>query len=276
MLRILLVYDNFQELTSVESSLKKVGFDVLGITSEFSLAEQLLAFNPHIVVGQGKSSKLSSGGVGKRLRESLRWDGQAILIFYPDAKPQPADILKMRMDSGLEYPVETARLIQTISQLAGLDATQLLDKFAKISSSEPSSKDFQRSQEGSGPFGSENENVFVSGGAGPEGQELNQVSGLGFDKKAMTPIQDPLFQELENLLVGKPGPFEKPEIKDSKRAQVYASILKNQPPLGEATLSKKEAKARLRDLVDPLSKENLRNQDDLRREFVKALFKRGT
>jgi hypothetical protein len=276
MLRILLVYDNFQELTSVESSLKKVGFDVLGITSEFSLAEQLLAFNPHIVVGQGRSAKVSSSGVGKRLRESLRWDGQAILIFYSDAKPQPADILKMRMDSGLEHPVEISRLIQTISQLAGLDAPQLLEKLAKISSSDPTSKDFQRSQDSSGNFGSESDNVFVSGGTGPDGQELNQVTGAGFTPNAMVPIQDPLFQELENLLVGKPGPFEKPEIKDSKRAQVYASILKNQPPLGEATLSKKEAKARLRDLVDPLSKESLRNQDDLRREFVKALFKRGT
>jgi len=276
MLRILLVYDNFQELTSVESSLKKVGFDVLGITSEFSLAEQLLAFNPQIVIGQGKSAKLSSSGVGKRLRESSRWDGQAILIFYPEAKPQPADILKMRMDSGLEHPVDASRLIQTISQLAGLDSTQLLEKLVKSSSSDPSSKDFQSSQNSSGSFSSENKSVLVSGGSGPQGAGHNQVPGSGFTPNAMVPIQDPLFQELENLLVGKPGPSEKPEIKDSKRAQVYASILKNQPPLGEASLSKKEAKARLRDLVDPLSKENLKKQDDLRREFVKALFKRGT
>jgi len=198
------------------------------------------------------------------------------LIFYPDAKPQPADILKMKMDSGLEHPVETSQLIQTISQLAGLDATQLLERLAKSSSSEAGSKDYQRSQGGAGSSGSDKDNVFVGGGSRPEAQEVNQVTGSGFTPKPMAPIQDPLFQELENLLVGKPGPFEKPELKDSKRAQVYARILKNQPPLGEASLSKKEAKARLRDLVDPLSKENLKKQDDLRREFVKALFKRGT
>lgn len=276
MLRILLAYDNFQELTAVELVLKKIGFDVLGITSEFSLAEQLLAFNPQIVIAQGKSAKVSSAGVGRRLRESLRWDGQSILVFFADSKPQPSEILKMRMDVGLEYPVTSTQLIQVISQLASLDSNQLLDKLIKSTNQESeattdNARGAQDSQENSG-------SVFVSGSSGMEPAETAQVISSREDVPTVpvTPIQDPILQELEAMLSGKARPLEVPAIQDSKRAQVYASILKNQPPLEVQSFTKRDAKARLRDLVEPLSKESFRNQDDLRREFVKALFKRGT
>lgn len=275
MLRILLVYDNFQELTSVELTLKKIGFDVLGITSEFSLAEQLLAFNPQVVIAQGKSAKVSSAGVGRRLRESLRWDGQSILIFYSDSKPQPSEFLKMRMDVGLEYPVTTTQMIQVISQLAGLDSHLLLDKLAK-SPQQESDPATSTSRSSLDAF-EKTESVFVSGSSGLEPAEKSQVISSGdVPAVAPTPIQDPVLQELEDMLMGKPKPSAPPAIQDSKRAQVYANILKNQPPLEAQSFSKTDAKARLRDLVEPLSKESFRNQDDLRREFVKALFKRGT
>jgi len=275
MLRILLVYDNFQELTAIELVLKKIGFDVLGITSEFSLAEQLLAFNPQIVISQGRSAKVSSAGVGRRLRESLRWDGQSILVFFADSKPQPSEILKMRMDVGLEYPATPTQLIQVISQLAGLDSNQLLDKLVK-SASQETSDDAEGTTRGAMESQS-TDSVFVSGSSGMEPPETAQViSNRDRPTQPMSSIQDPVLQELEDMLTGKPKRAEAPAIQDSKRAQVYASILKNQPPLEAQSFTKQDAKARLRDLVEPMSKESFRNQDDLRREFVKALFKRGT
>ncbi|MFN8847842.1 MAG: hypothetical protein ACK5W9_13410 [Bdellovibrionales bacterium] len=275
MLRILLAYDNFQELTSVELMLKKIGFDVLGITSEFSIAEQLLSFNPQIVIAFGKSTKLSTTGVGKRLRESLRWDGQSILIFYPNTKPQAADILRMRMDVGLESPVEPTRLVQVIAQLAGLDSHQLLDKLIKNLSQDTLEKSAEKSTD-SNSLPLKDDTVYVGGVGLPKDDEINQILGtqeLGFEA---TPIQDPLLQELENILVGKPIPQPAPPIEDSKRARVYNEILKNMPPLSAGGIPKIEARSRLRDIVAPLSKEELQNQDDLRREFVKALFKPGT
>lgn len=277
MLRILLVYDNFQELTAVELVLKKIGFDVLGITSEFSLAEQLLAFNPQIVIAQGKSAKVSSAGVGRRLRESLRWDGQSILVFYADSKPQPSEILKMRMDVGLEYPVIPTQLVQVISQLAGLDSNQLLDKLIKSSNQEGDSNSENRNAATNLQENTASDSVFVSGSSGIDPSESTQViSSRESLSLPSTPIQDPVLQELEEMLTGKTKLTERPLIQDSKRAQVYANILKNQPPLEPQSFTKRDAKARLRELVQPMSKEGFRNQDDLRREFVKALFKRGT
>ena len=275
MLRILLAYDNFQELTSVELMLKKIGFDVLGITSEFSIAEQLLSFNPQIVIALGKSPKLSTTGVGKRLRESMRWEGQSILIFYPNTKPQASDILRMRMDVGLESPVEPTRLVQVIAQLAGLDSHQLLDKLIKNLSQDTLEKNTEKNPESTTSQKRE-DTVFVGGADLPSDNEVKQILGGLESSENKTPIQDPLLQELENILVGKPVPQPPPLIKDSKRAQVYGEILKNMPQLAPGGIPKVEAKTRLRDIVAPISKEELRNQDDLRREFVKALFKPGT
>jgi len=343
MLRILLVYDDFQELTRVELMLKKTGFDVVGITSEFSLPEQLLSFNPQVVIAQGQSPKVSSASVGKRLRESLRWDGHSVLIFFPNLKPNPSDILKMRMDVGLEYPVEPTKLVQVLAQLGGLDSAQLLEKMAKSFAQE--SKD-----SGNMPFegpgkGTKSDSVFVSGGKvspqgttslkggsaiGPESgrpasgapsssegpgggsqnvaEETAQSDGASVENQdpnmgpthltdpqaptfplpsdrdptseAPNPfkvdiIKDPVMQELENLLgnANKPEHQMPPSLIDPLRAERYSQYLAQTSPLNLSSIKRREAKSRLRDMVRNIPKETLEDQDDLRREFVKALFK---
>ncbi|MFN8791470.1 MAG: hypothetical protein ACK5Y2_08455 [Bdellovibrionales bacterium] len=343
MLRILLVYDDFQELTRAELMLKKTGFDVVGITSEFSMPEQLLSFNPQVIIAQGQSPKVSSASVGKRLRESLRWDGHSVLIFFPNLKPNPSDILKMRMDVGLEYPVDPAKLVQVLAQLGGLDSAPLLEKMTKSFSQD--SKDSASSPfEGQGK-GTRSDSVFVSGGkvspegqtslkggsgAGPEGgrpasgpastgdargggspevgesaAQADGASGETQDSNAgpthltdpqaptfplpsdpETPaevpnpfkvdmIKDPVMQELENLLgsSGKPKHQMPPSLIDPLRAERYSQYLTQTPPLNLSSIKRREAKSRLRDMVKNIPKETLEDQDDLRREFVKALFK---
>ena len=57
--KILLVYEDYADLMSVEGTLKKVGFDVIGLSSEYAIAEQVLAFNPDLVVGSGRGGKVN-------------------------------------------------------------------------------------------------------------------------------------------------------------------------------------------------------------------------
>ena len=430
MLKILLVYDDFQELTSVELMLKKIGFDVVGITSEFSLAEQLLSFNPQIVVAQGRTAKVSTANVGRRLRESARWDGQSVLIFYSNAKPQATELLKIRMDVGLEYPVEPTKIVQVLAQLGSLDANQLLDKLIKNMAETTA----QAAKDTTFTTRNERESVFVSGGT--QGAEANQkfggaanaearkaLSGTaadaetkqelkgsqadaearkalgGFDseeevRKALSggfqseeenqslnnppseaearknlseghsqgedteaerlmtaaeameqlargissdsgtagavdvkgksdsasnnplfplqsktsnadaakvgggplnqPVdpnkvagkfevnpfqlenmpQDPLMQELESLLQKKPDLSLNPPIKDAARHKKYEEYMKTIPIQHMASIKRREAKTRLRDLIKDIPKPSLQDQDVLRREYVKALFKK--
>lgn len=421
MLKILLVYDDFQELTSVELMLKKIGFDVVGITSEFSLAEQLLSFNPQIIVAQGRTAKVSTANVGRRLRESVRWDGQSVLVFYPNAKPQATELLKIRMDVGLEYPVEPTKLVQVLAQLGSLDTNQLLDKLIKNMSPDAAHSSNKESANFSNR--TETESVFVSGGG--KTQEANQkiggsasgldaksilsgssesqdakskLSGSGANQDAKSRLggaagseeakskiggagsadnksgksnidgssgadeagslkgspdsdseqqnifgnfnpsgdglqnpkggrnsensgplfplnkssdensssntggkisnqnddpnhlknsidantfalnnsqQDPLMNELENLLQNKPDlSLNPPAIQDSARNKKYQEYMKSIPVQQLASIKRREAKLRLKDLIKDMDDTELKDQDVLRREYVKALFKK--
>lgn len=396
MLKILLVYDDFQELTSVELILKKIGFDVVGITSEFSLAEQLLSFNPQVVVAQGRTAKVSTLNVGRRLRETIRWDGKSVLVFYSNAKPQATELLKIRMDVGLEYPLEPTKLIQVLAQLGNLDANQLLDKLIKsmaqdvdgdtdveattaysmkadndavfVSGGAPVSEDEYKMRRDSlqdnakmqiggsdGTMGSGSTGVTGNGVGGAAGEfarsitggataaeiannitgglensfeqnklkgsrvnsELNRevrggsqeegngprfpLNGLTAEMESVNDsgskstlnenrgpnnqfelnaqemerlTQDPLMQELESLLKKKSDLSLAPPIQDPARRKKYDEYVKTIPIHQLASIKRTQAKTRLRDLIKDVDKPILQDQDVLRREYVKALFKK--
>lgn len=129
--KILLVYEEYADLMSAESTLKRVGFDVIGLSSEYSVAEQIVAFNPDLVVGSGRGGKVTSLGVGKRLKEMLRWQGRSVLIFPAKFKPSAQDLIKIRADLILEAPVPPVRLLQVVAKLLGQDEAVLLEKLNK-------------------------------------------------------------------------------------------------------------------------------------------------
>lgn len=62
MKKVLLCYEDFSEMTQVQTILKKIGFDVMVSSSEFSLPEQVLSFRPDLVIGCGKGTKVSTIG----------------------------------------------------------------------------------------------------------------------------------------------------------------------------------------------------------------------
>lgn len=134
--RILLIFEDYSELTTTEVYLKKVGFDVLGISNEVLMSEQMLSFNPDIVVASGKSSRVSTLSVGQKLKENHRFFGKSVLIFPKGAKPQVQEMLRLRMDGVLEAPVEPLRLIQVLAKLTNQDVVQLADKYQKSHLSE--------------------------------------------------------------------------------------------------------------------------------------------
>jgi DNA-binding response OmpR family regulator len=133
--KILLVFADYNELESTEAFLKKVGFDVVGINNELKLGDQLLAFNPDIVVASGATSQVSSLRVGTKLKENARFYGKVVIIFPEGYRPSPTDLIRMRMDATLEVPVDPIRLLQVLARLSNLDPFVLVEKFRKMSNS---------------------------------------------------------------------------------------------------------------------------------------------
>jgi hypothetical protein len=179
MSKVLLVYEDYADLMSVESTLKKVGFDVIGLSSEYAVSDQIISFNPDVVVGSGKGAKVSSLGVGKRLKEMTRWSGKAVLIFPAGFKPNPQDLIKLRVDMILEAPVAPLRIVQVLAKLLGQDESVLLEKLNKASHLEsPGAKPLSPAA-AQGKFTTENEAIFVKGTSPEEDEKI--TSGVGFN-----------------------------------------------------------------------------------------------
>ncbi len=163
--KILLVYEDYADLMNVEATLKKVGFDVIGLTNEYTVAEQVLAFNPDLVVGSGRGGKVSSLGVGKRLKEMHRWQGKSVLIFQPHVKPEPQELIRIRVDMMLEAPVPALRLIQVLGKLLGHDESLLLERLNKAAPEGNPAKGFNISNNTSvsGKFNTDGEAIYIKG-----------------------------------------------------------------------------------------------------------------
>lgn len=137
MIRILLVYEDFNELTLTESYLKKVGFDVVGISNEVLINDQIVSFRPEIIVAFGKNMRVSSFSVGQKLKDNPRFNGKVVIIVPKEIRPAPHEMLKMKMDAILESPVKPEKLISVLSKLAGISPQTLAEKFKKSKISDP-------------------------------------------------------------------------------------------------------------------------------------------
>lgn len=297
MSKVLLCYEDFSEMMTIQSVLKKVGFDVLTISSEFSLSQQILSFNPDIVVGYGRGPKVSTVGVGRRMKEMPRWLGKVVLIFPAGAKPDPADLARIRMDMALEAPLEVTRLIQVLANLTNQDPRALVERMMKAVAQE--SQDQMRVSEAKGEKTDEavfvtgtrekTESWNVSGSAAVD--EFNRLMGLAPASppaKAAAPQvggKEPLFplsQSVENPAAEEAravGSQVLEELRDanqklSGKMQSYAKFLEPTVPGAKASLKRTEARKAQKDLRKDWKDEDLRSQDELRRQFTQALFKK--
>lgn len=173
--KILLIYDDFAELSTVDYSLKKVGFDVISISSEFAIQEKILSFNPEIVIAYGRGPKVTTIGVGKRLKEMTRWGGKSLLIFPAGFKPDPQDLIRARMDLLLEAPIQVTRLIQILAKITNQDDQQLLEKLIKAAATESVESNAKSPNKVR-----EDDNVFVGGQSG-ESDDTQYVGGSSSD-----------------------------------------------------------------------------------------------
>lgn len=217
MVKVLLVYEDFSELTLTQTYLKKIGFDVVGISNEILIHDQILSFNPDIIVANGKNMKVSSFSVGTKLKDSGKYQGKVILVVTKGVRPAAHEMIKMKMDGLIETPVEPEKLIQILCRLSGLAFDIVLDKLHKARLSDP---------------------------------ELSKLV----------------------MVTGSP----KPPLDDKARMSRYQDLVKDvHIDVQQTSHSRKEMKDKLKDLKKDWDYEQLEEQDELRRQFAEALFKKN-
>lgn len=134
--RILLLIDDFNENRRIETMLRKVGFDVVGVINESSLNEQILTFGPDMIIAAGQSARLSALSVAIKLKEHRSYGGHVVLGFPTSVRITSRDLLKARVDRILDTPFRPEALLTAIAQLMRMDEAQLVDKWQKLQPSE--------------------------------------------------------------------------------------------------------------------------------------------
>lgn len=266
-------------MMTIQSVLKKVGFDSVAISSEFSLSQQILSFNPDIVIGYGKGSKVTTVGVGRRLKEMPRWGGKAILIFPAGSKPDPADLLKMRMDMALEAPLEVTRLLHVLAHLSAQNPQELIERMMKAVAQEALAAKASEDKK--------DQSVYVTGQVPQEASwtvkgsqevdEFNRLMGVTPPAPAATtPPPGAGRGEVETESGHLPwrDVLEASKQRMAEKKASYSKILAETPPPTQHQLTRKDTKKAQRDLAQDWNPEELSSQDEQRRQFTKALFKK--
>ena len=295
--KVLLVVEEYSELKSLESALKKVGFNVVGISSEFLLSQQILTFNPDYVISSGQGTKISSVGVGKRLKEMPRWQGHTILGFPEGFKPAAQDLIRIRMDSFFQSPAIPTRIISLLAKLTNQDEKTLLDKITNQANQNVSIEETENVRRKSVSFDLKEENIIVSGGKKKTESPYfptNQSKDEGTEEGPfIAPDFNLLEKELESLV--QSGSLPKPEKEsDSGLAQgkkweeliakantaAHGRLEKAKEALKAVKVNKVSQLSRTKtrkvqkDLMNDWDGDELKKQDQLRRDFTRVLFKK--
>lgn len=235
MKKILLVFEDYSELTSTEVYLKKIGFDVIGISNEMIISEQLLTFNPDILVAFGKGQRVNTLNIGIKMKDQRKFHGKVVLIMPPGFRPSPQDIIKLRMDAALEAPIDPMRLIQTLAKLGKLDTVTLTEKLRKATLTDPLLR---------------------------QKLNLSKISEIGSDS---TWVKDG-ETESGSLTDSK---------SDTQIASKYDKFIKGEKiDVATTSFNKSKVKEAQNELKKSWNFEELHELDQLKREFAEALFKK--
>lgn len=138
MLRVFLVIDDYNELISLQTLLKKMGFDVEGLQNQKKYPDVSLGFNPQILITTSYGKKVD----GLLLAQSInkRRGLPKILALKTDNTYTQDDFERSGVDLVLDSPVDPKKLISAMANLGGIDESVLLDKFSRIKSMPATSK----------------------------------------------------------------------------------------------------------------------------------------
>ena len=129
MKRILLLTEDFNEMTFLETLLKKLGFDSMGIQNPSQAQEKALSMNPEMLI----LSDFIKGQSTHQILESLveYRPNMLVLLMKTDMKSKTAHVAEF-VNKELKSPVDPVEFIQSVCAVGKLNTEQYLEKFYKL------------------------------------------------------------------------------------------------------------------------------------------------
>lgn len=99
--RILLIIDEVQFLQHIEKTLRKVGYRVESLQSEYNVRETLLGFNPDAIVVKGLTHRIDISKLLLKIRDQFKFSGHIVTITNNTIKNHKSDIILPESSTGL-------------------------------------------------------------------------------------------------------------------------------------------------------------------------------
>lgn len=129
--RILLVIEDYRELVEVQTFLKKVGFDVIGIQKDSTIKKKAIEFAPEIIFIEAQKEKISGLTIDTKIK---RYKGfpKVILIFEKNNTKSINDLTKSILDGVIEKPINPETVLNICAKMLNLDSDSLIKKYQRL------------------------------------------------------------------------------------------------------------------------------------------------
>ncbi len=174
MRKIMLIIDDFNELEFLESTLRRLGFDVLSLNKDLTVPSAILGFFPDLVMAQAKSRAVDGIALSQKVRK-LAPQARMVLLHPIGSPPKAGAELKQTVDAFLEVPVDPSKLIAMLAQLGSLDEKVLQDKLNRMAAGKMSEEKRTRLQGKGGQSSQSSANNMIGGGSGNKASQSDLV-----------------------------------------------------------------------------------------------------
>lgn len=193
MKRILIITDDYNELTFLETLLKKIGFDALGIQSASQALEQAMVINPDMLI---LADTLKKQGTHALLENLMSFRPQMFVVLLKKSLKEETQHVPEFINKIIKSPVDPLDLIRSICQVASLNEEQFLDKYSKLGLFRGETQ--QKSIVVSGRVNQEvTENKFVRGMQSEDLEKSHQTRKKHFEK-VVQEISEPLVKSFNS------------------------------------------------------------------------------
>lgn len=278
--RVLLINDDIQYAAHLEMALRKVGFDIETISNEFNLSEKLLTFNPDFIIAKGSSNRVSTLSVGKKLKESSKFQGKLVLVFSESQRPPPEELIKLRMDLLLFEPISTLRLVCQLVSLTKLDKDAVIDKLFRFAHTDQQFKNFEQQHLATFDLTIDSEIQLITH------EFIKDDDKIVIDERDLrtfvNPNEDPNNVSIpsEEELVVSDAYKDKlqQELKASSgelplRIETYNRTINTIDQDLKKGLSKRQTRSSNKEIFSKTPLKEVQEQDEERKKFVRALLK---
>ncbi len=275
--RVLLIIDDIQYAGHLEATLRKVGFDMETITTEITMPEKLITFNPDYIIVKGTGSRVSTDSVGKKLKETTKFLGKVILVFPQNQKATPDDLIKLRMDVLLFEPISALRLVNSLLSLTSLDKDAIFDKLLRLAQTDPQFRHAESEiLKGSGvTLDTEIKLITGRGQLAIEPEvALNEEDILNFIKPEVKMEAKGSLQPSPEYKQALNKELEATEALLPQRIESYNSSIKTIDQDLKSGHKKRQTRSMNIELFKKISDEDTLLQDEERKKFVTALVKK--